>query len=61
MTRKQKNVLVSVYNALCGIESEMGAEFFNQYYTPGDGEKMMQEFEAVLKQVSPESFANHTK
>ena len=55
MTRKDKNMLVDVYNALCGVVSEMGPEFFDQYHVRG-GETMMNEFEDLVRKVSPESF-----
>ena len=58
MTRKQKNTLVEIFNALVGVVSEMGAEFFDQFYADGNGEKMMNDFEDLLMKVTPESFQN---
>ena len=55
-----KNVLVEVFNALGGVVSEMGTEFFDQYHSRG-GFTMMSEFEKLLKKVSPESFAEDEK
>ena len=55
LTVSQKNVLVELFNALCGVVSERGTEFFNRYH-PAGGEKMMLDFEKLLEQVTPESF-----
>lgn len=56
ITRRQLNTLVEVYNALGGVVSEMGCEFFDQFYTQGNGEKMMNDFVRTLLELTPESF-----
>lgn len=61
LTVADKNVLVDVLNALIGIESEMGSEFFDHYYSNGDGEKMMDDFQRVLYKITPASFRDVLK
>ena len=45
--RNQSAVLARVYDALCGVVSEHGAEFFDAFYKKG-GEAMMNEIENAL-------------
>ena len=45
--RNQAAVLARVYDALCGVVSEHGAEFFDAFYKKG-GEAMMNEIENAL-------------
>lgn len=45
--RNQSEVLARVYDVLCGVVSEHGAEFFDAFYKKG-GEAMMNEIETAL-------------
>lgn len=45
--RNQSAVLARVYDALCGVVSEHGAEFFDAFYKKG-GEAMMNDIENAL-------------
>lgn len=46
--RAQSDILARVYDVLCGVVSEHGAEFFDAFYKKG-GEAMMNEIENALK------------
>lgn len=48
MTKENRKLLLNIYDALTGISSEMGHEFFDAYYKNG-GQKLFEDFEKVLQ------------
>lgn len=57
MNAKDQKTLKNIYDALAGVASEMGPEFYDSFYK-GGGEKLFKDFEEVLERNCGIKFVN---
>lgn len=56
LTANERKQLADLYDALCGVASENGDDFFDCYHKRG-GAVMFTELGAILQRVAPAEYA----